>query len=413
MNEIYLERLLLFLISESFIRAFIIYSGFSKEFIYSVFTKTCFIFSFTGEFRRCYNDEELINVLGWYEILFAIGINLGPGLPVLFSFVNIQIGWWTINENNIIPVITVLSVSIIFVFGWFYVIDLSKELDSIKAEFLLYSKENDKTVVILNSLSIEKEQFQKDPVSESPKLRKAEIPSRSLSKVSERLLNQQDCSPSEEPARDLMKWKDLLQLDILLLAFSYAFMRSTVAISVADVTLVSTKTFGWKMDTLAWLHMILGSSSYLIITLLVKFEIFKGQRRTIFYSYVIAICVALGILSIVMLPKALQFPNLPSQIAFGGSILFLKCLVYFQAQSSGKFLVFNTASFDNANFVDGFRSFVGNFFRLSARATSFYFFLHTEYFVPPMFTFGLLIFGLLLTRRRIHVGLTSTANKAG
>ena len=93
------------------------------EFLLRIFKQ----FSYTGEFRRCYNDEELINVLSWYEIMYAIGINLGPGLPILFSFVNIHIGWWTINENNIIPVITVLSVSIIFVFGWFYVIDLSKE----------------------------------------------------------------------------------------------------------------------------------------------------------------------------------------------------------------------------------------------------------------------------------------------
>ena len=189
----------------------------------------------------------------------------------------------------------------------------------------------------------------------------------------------------------MMKWKDLLQLDILLLAFSYGFMRSTVAMSLTDVSLIATNTFGWKMNTLAWLHMIIGSLSYLFILLLVKFEIFK-PRRTIFYSYVVGGCISLGMLSLLMLPKALQFPNLPSQIAFGGSVLFLKCHVYFQAQSSGKFLVFNTASFDNANFVDGFRSFVGNFFRLSARATSFYFFLHTEYFVPPMFTFGLLIF---------------------
>ena len=155
---------------------------------------------------------------------------------------------------------------------------------------------------------------------------------------------------------------------------------------------------------LSIIHMILGSSSYLIITLLVKFEIFKTRRRTIFYSYVIAICIALSILSILMLPKALHFSNLASQITFGGSILFLKCLVYFQAQSSGKFLVFNTASFDNANFVDRFRLFVGNFFRLFARATSFYFFLYTEYFVPAMFTFGLLIFGLCLTRRRTRFG---------
>ena len=315
----------------------------------------------TGEFRRCYNDDEMINVLGWYEILFAVGLNLGPGLPVLFSFVNIEIGWWKINENNIIQVITAFSVSLIFIIAWFQVIDLSKELDSIRSEF---------DEISLFSSSDENEQVNKQK------------------------------SPNGE--RKLMEWKDLLEFDILLLALSYAFMRWAVTISVTDVTLVSTKTFHWKMNTLAWLHVILGSSSYVLITLLVKFKVSKG-RRTIFFPYVVANCIALVIFSILMLPKAIDFTNLPSQFLFGGSILFLKCFVYFQAQSSGKFLIFNTVSFDNANFVDGFRSFVGEFFRLFARGSLFYFFLYPEYFVPPIFSIGIIITLLLLFRRRIHL----------
>ena len=328
-----------------------------------------------------------------------MGINLGPGLPVLFSFVNIHIGWWKINEYNLIQVVTAISVFIIFIFGWFYVIDLSKELDSIKAEFLHHEKNDNKEVTSKSSLMSESKEFH---MKQTESLVKKTEPEK------KKMLKQDPSPPPEPPKRDLMKWKDLLQFDILLLAFSYAFMRCTVSISVTDVTLNATKTFEWKMDTLAWLHMILGSSSYLIITLLVKFEIFKG-RRTIFYSYVTAICIALGILSILMLPKAINFPNLPSQIAFGGTVLFLKCAVYFQAQSSGKFLVFNTVSFDNANFVDGFRSFVGNFFRLCARASLFYFFLYPQYFVPPMFAIGLLIAVLLISRRRIHVGAARTS----
>ena len=59
----------------------------------------------------------------------------------------------------------------------------------------------------------------------------------------------------------------------------------------------------------------------------VKFEIFKS-RRTIFYSYVVGGCISLGMLSLLMLPKALQFPNLPIHNCFR-SVLFLKCHVYF------------------------------------------------------------------------------------
>ena len=56
-----------------------------------------------------------ISVLGWYEILYAIRVNIGPGLPALLSFVNIKIGWWKINENNVISVIIALCVFFIFI----------------------------------------------------------------------------------------------------------------------------------------------------------------------------------------------------------------------------------------------------------------------------------------------------------
>ena len=42
------------------------------------------------------------------------------------------------------PVITTLSLFIIFIVGWFYVIDLSKELDAIKAEFWLLEEDKEK-----------------------------------------------------------------------------------------------------------------------------------------------------------------------------------------------------------------------------------------------------------------------------
>ena len=108
------------------------------------------------------------------------------------------------------------------------------------------------------------------------------------------------------------------------------------------------------MEKLAWLHVIIGSSSYLLITLLAKYKVFV-QRRSIFFSFAMGNNIALVVCTIVMLPQTVEFPNLASQIAFGGSVLFLKCFVFFHAQSTGKlFLIFNTVSFDNATFVDAF-----------------------------------------------------------
>ena len=168
----------------------------------------------------------MIDVLSWYEILFGIGLNIGPGLPVLFSFVNIKIGWWEINENNTVPVILVIVVSLIFCISWFHIIDLSKELDLIRTEFSStrnYSTEIETT---------------------------AHLKRRSKS--------------------GLIKWTDFLQTDILLLAVSCGIIKCTVVYSIGTVTMITSNRFHWKMEAHAWLHTVLGSSSYLATSILVK-----------------------------------------------------------------------------------------------------------------------------------------------
>ena len=319
----------------------------------------------------------MINVLGWYEILYAVGINLGPGLPVLFYSLDIQLGWWKINANNGLQVLTAVFILIIFGITWFQVIDLSKELESIKAEF----ERNDD--------SISKQTFDNSNSEQS--------------KIKTRSIIKDAVDVEMETERKLMRWRDLLQFDIILLALSFALLRMIVMYVVTDVTLVSTHTFHWEMKTLGWLYVVIGTSSYFFIALLIKFNIFKG-RSNIFFFYVIAICVSMIALTMLLLPKAVDFQgNLPKQVAFGGSALFLKCFSMFQANSSGKFLIFNTVSFENANFVDGFRSFVGNLFRMLANGTVFYLYLYPEYIVPVIFMCGVVIIVLLLNRRDTHL----------
>ena len=340
----------------------------------------------------------MIDVLGWYEILYAVGVNVGPGLPVLLSFVNFKIGWWLIDENNVIQVITAVSVLIIFVVTWFHVIDLSKELDLIKADFTAAQEGRS----FLKNKEKEKFHLSNDPFEDSINKELNGNDTRSVEELGEdKELDRSRYSKK----KNLMKWKDLLQFDILSLALSFALLRATVLYSVTNLTLITTKTFGWSLNTLSWLHVISGSSSYLLITGLVKWNVFKG-RITIFYSYIGGLCAALIIYSMLLLPKAVPMTHISSQVIFGGIILFLKCHVMFQANSSGKFLIFNTVSFDNANFVDGFRSSVGNFFKLVANLTVFFFYLHPEFFSPSMFTIGIVLIVLLLSRREKHCGIS-------
>ena len=307
----------------------------------------------------------MIGVLSWYEICNGIGTNIGPGLPLLLSFVDIRIGWWRINENNAIQVLIVIAVFFIFCFSWVSVIDLSKELDLIKLEY----NENVRLSKKKDLLTIE--------------------------------LAEAEHSKGENNRRNLMKWNEFFQIDILLLALSNGIMRVTVSYSTGYVTLVSVNIFNWSMNSLALLHMIMGSLSFLTTFTLVKLKIITGLR-TLFFTYIYGLCTVMAMMAMLLLPKAIEFTKAWSQTAYGGSILFLKCLVLFHAQSTGKYLIFNTASPDNANSIDAFRSLVGNIFRLFAKLSLFYFFVETECFVPPLYLCTLIIAACLLSRRRIH-----------
>ena len=317
-------------------------------------------FAFLGEFRRCYNNEELMNVLSWYEVLYGFGANLGPGVPVLLSFVRIEIGWWKIDKNNAVPVILAFLVSILFCFSWFYVIDLSKELDLIKLDF------DERVPLQNNSHSEEKEK------------------------------------KSQEMRITLMKWTEFIQTDILLMAFSYAFIRANVIYCVGYVAMVTSNTFHWKMESHAWLNITLGVTSYLLTSMVVKLKLISGKRAN-FFAYIICLCAAMFVMALLMLPRAVDLTDIYTQVLFGGSVLFLKCFIYFQAQSSGKFLIYNTASYDNANSVDGLRAFLGNLFRMGAFLSLVFFYKRPELISPPFNLLLLIIIMMLLVRRQVHL----------
>ena len=81
------------------------------------------------------DDNELITVLTWYEMCFAVGLNVGPGAPVIFSWVDLNIGEWRIDKYNALHVFIVLVAVLLFVLLWFQLGDLSKELDQLKIKY--------------------------------------------------------------------------------------------------------------------------------------------------------------------------------------------------------------------------------------------------------------------------------------
>ena len=304
----------------------------------------------------------MVKVLSWYEFLFAIGINIGPGLPIVFAYVDFQIGWWRVNKYNVIQFLTAVITFWMFLISWFYVIDLSKDLESL----------GENAVNQVRGETTKKKQ--KDQVKQDK------------DKRNEALLN----------------WKGFVNIDIMSLCCSYGMMRYAVSTGLAMATLYAVNIFHWKINALSMLHIIVGSSTYLIMFGLVHFEWCTG-KLAVFFNYIIGGILACTTLATLLLPKAIDINTHVSQIAFCASLLLAKCYIYFQAQSSGKVLLFNTVTHSNANSIDSLRAAFGCVFRILAKATFYYFLLAPEYFVPPMALFGFFLVYVLLYRRKIHL----------
>uniref|UniRef100_A0A7M5XJG7 Uncharacterized protein n=1 Tax=Clytia hemisphaerica TaxID=252671 RepID=A0A7M5XJG7_9CNID len=377
-----------------------------------------------GEFRRCYNDKELVKFLSWYEFLYSVGINIGPGLPILFSYINFQIGNWKINKYNAIPFLIAAITMIIFIISWFLVIDLSKDLENLGEDAVAIARgrkqEKDPKRVPLVETCIRKqeENQEREPLVEARVRKQEENPEREpldeargreQEEDSERepLVDRDDNSSSNTDGevsqeRRLLGWRELFELDILSLCLSYGVLRYSVTTAIAMVTLYSVNTFHWQMNTLSLLHVFVGFSTYIFLMVLVYRKVFEGPLA-IFYGYAMSCSLAGCLLSLLVLPKLIVIPTMAGQIAFGVTIVAIKCFVYFQAQSAGKVLLFNTVSDSNANLIDGFRSVFGNAFRIFGKLTLYYFFLYAEYFSPPFIICSIVFVCTLIHRRNIHL----------
>ena len=291
---------------------------------------------FLGEFRRCYDDAGLIRALGWLEICYAVGINIGPGTPVLFSGVQFTIfGGWEINQYNATSFFVAIINVLVFAFSWFYVSDLSKELNVLK-------KKNDKN----------------EPTAETGR-------------------------KESKNSTQFVEWRNMLSIEILALSLSYAFSRYAVSTTLLLTSIIAPIDFHWQINTLSWCHVLTGSTSYIVLSVFVKMKCFKGKRK-IFFIYIIFITIAMMVLAALILPKAITITHYHAQIAYIVLMLASKCFVYFIIMTLGKFLMFETVDHHSSSFIDGFRTAVGNVVKIYCYLTVFLFHKYPHYFATPV-----------------------------
>ena len=119
----------------------------------------------------------------------------------MFSFIDIRIGWWRINQNNVIQLLVSVTTFIIFIVSWFVIIDLSKELELIKA------KQEKELIESTDSRSAEENES-----IELPELQRCQnIETKDQDKCPEENQNNKSCEENKEikSKRKLMKWREL------------------------------------------------------------------------------------------------------------------------------------------------------------------------------------------------------------
>ncbi|XP_066932542.1 uncharacterized protein [Clytia hemisphaerica] len=319
--------------------------------------------AFCGEFKRCYHKEdELIQVLSWYELFFAIGMATGPGAPVIFSWVYLKIGGWIINKYNALHVFLVVLLALLFIILWFQLTDLSKDLDRMREKFNIMSKSS----------------------HEEQALKKR---SGKINSGKDRLTNGEICKSNKHAfvpkgSRKLMEWRELLQIDIISLCTCYTIIRYCTNASVALITMDAATLFHWPVSWISWLTIAGACTHFLVITTLIKCRVFKGLRRNYFF-YLSALNLTFVMLAIIPLPRIDNFKSYTLQLLYLAFLILAKGWTFFNAQSAGKILLFNTVTPENSCLIDSIRSSVGSLARLFAFSTSFLCFKYPGYFILP------------------------------
>ncbi|XP_066932544.1 uncharacterized protein [Clytia hemisphaerica] len=316
-----------------------------------------------GEFKKCYHKEdELIQVLSWYELFFAVGMATGPGAPVFFSWVNLKIGGWMINKYNALHVFLVVMLALLFIILWFQLTDLSKDLDRMREKFNTMSKSShDEQALEKRSKKINSGKDRLTTGENGKSSKHASVP---------------------KEARKLMEWRELLQIDIISLCTCYIIIRYCTNASTSLIVMNAATLFHWPVSWISWLTIAGACTYFLVITILIKFGVFKGLRRNYFF-YLSSLNLTLVMLAIIPLPRIDNLKSYTLQLLFLAFLILAKGWTYFNAQSAGKILLFNTVTPENSCLIDSIRSSVGSLARMFALSTSFLCFKYPGYFILP------------------------------
>ena len=134
-----------------------------------------------------------------------------------------------------------------------------------------------------------------------------------------------------------MRWRELWHPNIISLCITYGIIRYGTNITITLIAMYAVSTFKWSVNLLSWMTIAGGFSGFLMITILIRCNVFKGIRQNYFF-YFSALNVTLFILAMLPLPAFMNIQMYHLQMTYFIVLMILKSWMYFNEQLAGKVL---------------------------------------------------------------------------
>ncbi|XP_066920148.1 uncharacterized protein [Clytia hemisphaerica] len=339
-----------------------------------------------GEIRRTYAKEvdTMKQVIGWYEVSYQIGINIGAGIPILFTGILIRIGFVKLDKLNMGNLLITVGSLALAIVSYFKVTDLSKNLERIESK-------NYTDALDLSTLN----ESRRTSHIRCSKLERADLSTADTKCTN----NDSESTPSQVT---LMKFSDLFNFDIITLCLAYGMGRYGIATLISSMTIIPPSMYGWSLNTLLIVVIVTNCVTLILSTLLVKYAFFKDPVRN-FYLYIISLITCAVMVTALMLTNIGILNTLPQQIIFFSILYLSKNPIFLQGQIVNTFLLLQTVNAQDSSFITGVRTVAGITFKGISFLLAFYSSHYPQYHSPVVAMVTLLMAVLVLWRRDIHL----------
>lgn len=300
------------------------------------------------------SNSVLLSIIWFYETLRQSGTVIGPLIPLITHSLDIQIfnSGWKIDKLNITNVVLAFVYFCVLCVCHTKVYDVSKIYDQ-----MFGRKYYD---------NIKKQ----DP-------------------------NQNEKTPTTK-VREVMKWKNLFQIDILSIVLSVSLSR--YASTICNLVVIATK-FSWSSDKVYPLTMASSIVFIALLSVMNGLRLFSGKPRNVFFIFVLCLLLMASNLTSLLLTATNLLDTLDRQYIYLAILRLTQSFAWFQTNTLGNFLLFRLVDPKDSSFVAGFRGLLSSMIKSVAQGLVFTT-VYSPGFSVPWIVVGLVVSSWIILYRR-------------